>query len=162
MTDDDITFGELHLNNPGYACKLKNGKVATLTGTITTGGGCVGFVNLISTLAGSTATISKASGTVTVSNLSLRDITATGGATFVANNSIIQSNVNGWTVNTVTNRTLYWVGGTGNWNDMVHWSLSSGGSGGECPPTQADDTRFDNQSFSSTTDTLYIDVLQAA
>jgi hypothetical protein len=43
-------------------------------------------------------------------------------------------------------RTLYWVGGTGNWSDSARWSLSSGGAGGEAQPTSFDDVIFDNLS----------------
>jgi hypothetical protein len=43
-------------------------------------------------------------------------------------------------------RTLYWVGGTGNWSDSARWSLSSGGGGGEAQPTSFDDVIFDNLS----------------
>lgn len=43
-------------------------------------------------------------------------------------------------------RTLYWVGGTGNWNDTARWSLSSGGAGGEPTPTSLDDVIFDSGS----------------
>jgi hypothetical protein len=43
-------------------------------------------------------------------------------------------------------RTLYWVGGTGNWSDSARWSLSSGGGGGEAQPTSFDDVVFDSSS----------------
>lgn len=43
-------------------------------------------------------------------------------------------------------RTLYWVGGTGNWNDTARWSLSSGGAGGEAVPTSLDNVIFDSGS----------------
>jgi hypothetical protein len=40
----------------------------------------------------------------------------------------------------------YWVGGGGNINDMTHWSLSSGGSGGSAIPQAPDDVYFDANS----------------
>ncbi|MCH8555528.1 MAG: gliding motility-associated C-terminal domain-containing protein [Schleiferiaceae bacterium] len=43
-------------------------------------------------------------------------------------------------------RTLYWVGGTGVWEDASHWAATSGGVGGECIPTPADSVVFDNNS----------------
>ncbi len=45
-------------------------------------------------------------------------------------------------------RTLYWVGGDGNWNDPNHWSLTSGGTpiGGSCYPTLNDSVVFDANS----------------
>ena len=47
-------------------------------------------------------------------------------------------------------RTLYWVNDGGNWNDSTHWSLSSGGLGGECLPTPVDSVVFDHNSFKTT------------
>jgi hypothetical protein len=46
-------------------------------------------------------------------------------------------------------RTLYWVGGTGNWSDTAKWSTSSGGSGGSAIPTSLDDVVFNSSSSSS-------------
>jgi hypothetical protein len=40
-------------------------------------------------------------------------------------------------------RTLYWVGGTGNWSDTARWSTSSGGGGGAAVPTSLDNVIFD-------------------
>lgn len=51
-------------------------------------------------------------------------------------------------------RTLYWVGGAGSWSDPNHWSLSSGGIGGECIPTQLDSVILDQLSFNTINDTL--------
>lgn len=45
-----------------------------------------------------------------------------------------------------TPRTLYWVGGTGNWNDTARWSTSSGGGSGAAVPTSLDDVVFDSAS----------------
>lgn len=48
-------------------------------------------------------------------------------------------------------RVLYWVGADGNWNDTSHWSLSSGGAGGETVPDSDDDVNFDaNSGFDPT------------
>ena len=43
-------------------------------------------------------------------------------------------------------RTLFWVGGTGNWNNTARWSTSSGGGGGAAIPTSADSVTFDSAS----------------
>jgi hypothetical protein len=44
--------------------------------------------------------------------------------------------------------TYYWVGGAGNWDNAnsTNWSLSSGGAGGNGPPTATDDVIFDSAS----------------
>ena len=43
-------------------------------------------------------------------------------------------------------RTLYWVGGTGNWSDTARWSTSSGGAPGAAIPTSLDAVNFDSAS----------------
>jgi hypothetical protein len=51
-------------------------------------------------------------------------------------------------------RTLYWVGGSGNWNDQSKWSLASGvttmPNSPQCPPRIIDDVIFDNGSIAGT------------
>jgi len=42
-----------------------------------------------------------------------------------------------------TPRTVYWVGGTGNWNDTARWSTTSGSGSGAALPTSLDDVVFD-------------------
>lgn len=41
----------------------------------------------------------------------------------------------------------YWVQNSGEWDDTTHWSVSSGGLGGETIPTSADNVYFDINSF---------------
>ena len=43
-------------------------------------------------------------------------------------------------------RTLYWVGGTGNWSSTTKWSTSSGGASGAAIPTSLDAVNFDSLS----------------
>lgn len=43
----------------------------------------------------------------------------------------------------------YWIGGTGSWNDIVHWSSTSGGTPGASEPISSDDVFFDSNSFHS-------------
>ncbi|HUW06743.1 MAG TPA: gliding motility-associated C-terminal domain-containing protein [Williamwhitmania sp.] len=44
-------------------------------------------------------------------------------------------------------QTLYWVNGSGSWNDGSHWSLTSGGNGGAGVPTLSNDVVFNKKSF---------------
>ena len=48
---------------------------------------------------------------------------------------------------TASAQTLYWVNGSGSWNESSHWSLSSGGAGGAGVPTLDNDVVFDKKSF---------------
>ncbi len=43
---------------------------------------------------------------------------------------------------------FYWVGDAGNWNDPLHWSATSGGTGGLGVPATTDDVIFDSNSLS--------------
>jgi hypothetical protein len=45
---------------------------------------------------------------------------------------------------------LYWVGGTGNWNDTSHWSTANGGAGGAGVPAAGDDVFFTSLSGAGT------------
>jgi hypothetical protein len=45
-----------------------------------------------------------------------------------------------------TPRTLYWVGGTGNWSSTTKWDTTSGGGGGAAIPTSLDAVNFDMMS----------------
>ncbi|MBP7808795.1 MAG: gliding motility-associated C-terminal domain-containing protein [Bacteroidia bacterium] len=45
-------------------------------------------------------------------------------------------------------QTLYWVGGSGNFNDPSHWSTTSGGSSSNLVPNSATDVVFDDKSGS--------------
>ena len=96
---------------------------------------------------------------VTLANLEylvINNIQATGGGSFVANNSLDLGNNTGWTINMAASRNLYWIGGTGVWNDNSHWSLTSGGAGGECQPAMQDNVIFDANSFAQSGDTVYV------
>ena len=64
-------------------------------------------------------------------------------------------NIKGWSISEEQGRKLYWVGSSGDWFDTSHWSLSSGGAGGQCVPTPIDDVFFDEKSFSGPNDGVY-------
>ncbi len=62
------------------------------------------------------------------------------------------------TINPVPARSLYWVGGTGNWSDTNHWSLTSGGTSGVDVPTDSDNVFIDsNSGLGSGTETITLD-----
>ncbi len=76
--------------------QLKDGVTSTV-GAFVTSGTSQKFLQ--STVPGSQATLSQSSGTVNVSNLTIQDINATGGATwdaFVTNNNVDAGNNTGW------------------------------------------------------------------
>ncbi len=82
----------------------------------------------------------------TFERLYLRDIEVIGGAPATANTSLDGGGNTGWQINAQASRTLFWVGGEGDWQDINHWSLTSGGVGGECIPTLVDNVVIDGNS----------------
>ncbi len=153
------TFGEL-VFSPGMAYTLTSGKTQTITSVFTANGTCSASITIQSSSGVLPSTISKASGQVTINHCNLQLINATGGAAFLAENSLDLGGNTGWSF-TVVPQNLYWIGGTGNWNDITHWSATSGGTGGYCLPTQLDNVIFDQNSFSQTGQAMFINVANA-
>ncbi len=140
----------------GKTYELQNGQTQTVS-TVNAIGNCTAFITIRSLTAGAQATLRKTSGSLLVDFVQLKDINATGGAGFTANNAVDLGNNSGWTINVSPSRVLYWIGGTGNWSDPNHWSLSSGGVGPQCPPTFQDNVFFDAGSFTAAGQTVTID-----
>ncbi|MBL7774633.1 MAG: hypothetical protein JNK89_01450, partial [Saprospiraceae bacterium] len=94
-----------------------------------------------------TAKIAKTGGALHLQHVILDNVLPdlTTSATYSAANSVgIQPQVvTDWNMTNPAPRNLFWVGGSGTWHDSNHWSLVSGGGGGECPPTPEDNVRFD-------------------
>ncbi|NOX48581.1 MAG: T9SS type B sorting domain-containing protein [Chlorobi bacterium] len=89
---------------------------------------------------------------------SIRDISALGGSSYIAENSVDLGNNDGWdTIVGSAPGKLFWVGGEGNWSDPFHWDTVSGGPGGLCVPTPFDTVVFDNLSFSADSQIVHID-----
>ncbi|MBC8147028.1 MAG: hypothetical protein H8E98_03450, partial [Bacteroidetes bacterium] len=141
----------------GTSNSLQSGYTQTVN-TLIAIGNCNAHITFLSTPGGVAATFVKNSGNLVVDYVRLQDNTATGGATFTAHNSQDLGNNTGWTINQVTSKGLYWVNGTGKWNDSYHWSFTSGGPGGACIPGPIDDVYFDNNSFNTSNDTVYVNV----
>lgn len=108
------TFNTLAINTAGLTdgLKLTSGTTTTVT-SLTTNGSLGNLAKLQSTSAGSAATISKSSGTVNVEYMSIKDSTATGGATFRAANSTNVSGNTGWLFIDIYNEEITFVGTSG-------------------------------------------------
>jgi hypothetical protein len=153
------TFGVLEFT-PGRTYTIINNIVQTILTDLIALGNCAQLISIESNSATVQTTISKASGSITVAYCNLTRINATGGADFIAENSIDLGGNTGWDFDVVA-QNLYWVGGTGNWNDVNHWSASSGGPGGFCVPSQNDNVIFDANSFTQTGEGVFINVSNA-
>ena len=155
--DGPNTFGTLNLTGAGAAYTFKSNATQTITTALNiTGGTCSSLISINSSTLGTQATISMASGTPTINYVNLKDMKALGGATFTANNAVNLGNNTGWTIGLVTSKNYYWIGGTGNWTDGSHWSLTSGGAASGCGPSVLDNVFFDANSFSAAGQTVTI------
>lgn len=159
LLEASFTIDELELHG-GQQYRFQSGETFNI-GNLIANGDCQGTVDLSGTAAGSPA-IFSATGPITTDFTSLRAISATGGGTFTANNSIDLGGNSGWMLNARPNESFFWIGGTGNWNDPNNWSFSSGGPVNGCVPSLADDVFFDAASFSAANQTVTINVENAA
>ncbi len=148
---------ELHA---GQQYRFQSGETFTL-GRLLATGDCRGSIDLAASEAGTPALFSS---TAAISGdfISLRAISAGGTGSFTANNVIDLGGNSGWTMNNRPTNEFYWIGGTGNWNDPLHWSATSGGPASGCLPSLADDVFFDANSFSAPGQTVTINVENAA
>lgn len=152
-------FNNLNLRGKYYI--LQAGYTTTILNNLITNGTCASRVFLTSSTDSVFSIITKNSGNISVDYFVMKDVHASGGASFVANNSVNLGNNNGWTINVSAPSNLYWVGGSGNWNDPNHWSFVSGGAGGACVPTAYDNVFFDSQSFTGLGQYVNINVVNA-
>ena len=153
------TFKELILA-PTKTYYLVSSNTQTITGLFSADTPqCGGWSAITSFTAGEQANISITAGAnVVVSGVIMKDIKITGDKVFTANNSIDNGNNSGWIFPAYVGQNLYWVGGSGNWNDKTHWSQISAGTGGYCVPGPADNTFFDAKSgFTSGSKTVTVD-----
>lgn len=152
---DDLTFT--------YAKKyiFEHDSVQTINNNWKASGRCTGSIFLMSDIDGLQAIIEKTNGNVEIEYANIRDIKATGVTPFSALNSIDLGNNENWDITMGQSIALYWVGGTGNWSDSLHWAPVSGGQGPYCIPSPVDDVYFDENSFVFQKDNVNIDIENA-
>ncbi len=143
-----------------YEYQFQQGETQTITGAFSASGNCQAYIILKSSLDGTQATISKSSGTCNIDYALVQDINFTGGATFTSSAYVNIKNTTGLNGNILSDRTLYWIGGSGNWSDASNWSSISGGTGGECIPSPKDNVVFDVNSFPAPNQAVLIDAEQ--
>jgi gliding motility-associated-like protein len=142
----------------GKTYNFKGTTIITQNGWISAIGNCKGYITLKSPNNNSFNIQSIAADTLQVEYCIIENSTASGGATFIGNNSIDNGGNIGWLLTAPQSRVLYWIGGQGLWSDSSHWSLISGGFGGECMPSRYDDIYFDNNSGFIPNDSVFIDI----
>ena len=143
---------------PGSELSFENGETQTANQFIFSGTSAQP-ISINSRVEGEAATIQQTSGTVNGNYLILQDNIATGGASFNASNSTDLGNVSGWNIEVTAPENYYWVGNSGNWSDLSHWSKTSGGAANHIDlPTAIDNIYFDANSFSNSTSVVNIDL----
>jgi len=127
---------------PGYTFTLEDDRTQSFAQLIVEGSCDLGLTNIISASPDQPANVTLPPGQQ-FDRLHLRGIAVSNGAPVNLTNSVDERDNSGWNFDTPAGRRLFWVGGTGQWYDSAHWSLVSGGAGGECVPTIIDDITFD-------------------
>jgi len=160
---NDTIEGQLYLSGAqSYTFEAGKTILFNTAGGLYANGACLGIVDISSSSPSMQSNFFKASGSIgTAINISLKNMNGSGGATFNAITSTDFGGNSGWTIGPAIPRNLYWIGGTGNWNNNAHWATSSGGSGGNCPPTRIDNVYFDNNSFSASGQIVTLNVSDA-
>ena len=137
---------------------LSSGKTYTITagttqtigpsGTLIASGTCTSFINMESSVNGVLCNFNKLNGDLNIDQVVLQDINATVASGFSANatNSVDAGNNPGWNFPPASGADMYWIGGSGLWNDPTHWSLTSGGAAGTCVPGPGNDVFFNSGS----------------
>lgn len=165
ITGNNTFDGVLSLT-AGMTYSFQAVRTQTINGSLIASGNCGLNITIQSNLTGFAAILKRSSGIINTDNVSLKDITATGGATWNAFNSTVISNTSGWNVTAPANANsnFYWIGGSGNWSDPVHWSFSSGGppNAAKCIPELTNNVFFDNNSFFAAGQSVNIDINPAA
>lgn len=146
------TFGSLSVTGNAVGNAVLNilNLNITVTGTLTLTGNNAATYRLwvISGTTGTARTITNSGATMNWSNVDFRDITL--GTAYDASGITGKSGDLGGNTNITftTSQNNYWVGNSGNWNNVSFWASSSGGSAGSGRvPLPQDDCIFDANSI---------------
>ncbi|MBL7105506.1 MAG: gliding motility-associated C-terminal domain-containing protein [Bacteroidales bacterium] len=147
--------------NANHKYELESGKTQNIKGNLYARG-CAGLIDIWST-DNSQTNIVKTNGNINVSFVALKCINAilTNGEQFNAYNSIDMGNNQGCNIYP-DSRDMYWINGTGNWTDTIHWTSNPVGPDADCVPIRYDNVFFDNNSFNGPSDTVNVNVLNAS
>lgn len=139
----------------GKSYTFQGGKVFTV-GSIDANGACEGSID-IGTYEDDQATLkAKTATSIVVNSVNVLNVKAIPDGKFIAKSSLDLGNNPGWVFkSTPSGKNLYWVGGTGHWDDPKHWSTTSGGTADGCVPTAKDNVFFDANSFTAPRQIVY-------
>jgi len=155
---NNFITGQLLLS-PGRTYTFANAATQTFGSgaTLSAVGTCASLITLSGAASTSVASFVAASNPP-LQYVTLQNTAFAGGATWLDQNGLDNGNNTGISIAPVLARKLFWVGSGGAWSDAAHWSLSSGGPGGECTPSLIDSVVVDANSFLRKSETLTIDL----
>jgi len=98
--------------------------------------------------------------TMDLRNINLYFINAIGNTPYTLPNSINLGGSTGWTfTSTASSGHYYWIGGPGNWDNLAHWSTTSGGVADACiMPSSNNTVIFDHNSGLGNADRVTLNV----
>ncbi|HLP14556.1 MAG TPA: T9SS type A sorting domain-containing protein [Flavobacteriales bacterium] len=133
--------------------QLANNVTQTFT-SLNAAGTCSADFNLRAvSLAGTAASIFITGPTWTSQNLKINKVNAVGPTVYNITFSSVTSST-GWTA---ISTNFYWIGNGGNWNDVAHWSFTSGGASAGCLPSSSDAVFFNALSFTLPSQIVLVD-----
>lgn len=145
-------------SNNGNLFTLPSGLTQTVTGTFTVTGGSGGTNRafVASSTLGSAATVSA--GTVTLTDVDFRDVTASGAASPFGGTRIGDA-LGNTNITATGSVSRFWVAFSGgNWSATSSWSATSNGSSGASVPLPQDSVTIDSHSITSGSRTITMDM----
>jgi gliding motility-associated-like protein len=152
------TFDTL-IFKPSFKYFLQHDSIQTINNLFDVNGTCVSPIRIQSDSIGTQAKIEIQYSSPIISFASFRDLNAldiNGNTPYTAEYSIDLGNNTNWDFVDQPIDSLFWIAGGGDWGDSTHWSFSSGGPPIYCLPREENTVVFDDNSFTSPSDTIYV------
>lgn len=160
----NTTIRGVLLLSPGKTYTFSNSVTQTFEAdaVLNAVGTCSNFITITGPAAPSMPTRFVSANNGPLQYVALQYTAFAGGAAWQDLGGVDNGTNTGITITLPQARTLYWVSNGGNWSDGAHWSLRSGGPGGECSPSLVDDVVVDANSFTTSGQTLTLDLASAS
>ncbi len=154
------TFDTLKFS-PSYKYFFQHDSTQTITDYFDVSGTCMSPIRIQSDSIGTQAKIEIQYANPVIDYTSFRDLYGVdynGNIPYTAEHSVDLGNNTNWVLVDQPNDTLWWIAGTGDWGDGLHWSYESGGPPIGCLPREENTVIFDDKSFLAPNDTIYVKV----
>ncbi len=155
-------FGSLLVDqwqlSPGKTYKFENEAIYEI-GSLEANGSCQAQISILGTNTENATTTFQVQSPFNGTSLNLLNMNFVGTANVME--GVDLGGNSGWNINTRSSQSFYWIGGTGEWTDLNHWSYNSGGPPAGCLPSIIDDVYFDENSFSGLNQSVTINTVSA-